>query len=536
MPGKSCGTILFNPVSIVHYRNVSRFAGALPGWSIKKIVNPDMPWFSDMKTGDNDLQFDRGLLPRRALDGVSAVVVFSAQPRVASSSLITEAAVKGVPVIAVEEVLQMMLEQGYVNEYFLPVDRIYAGSAYEKRGFTDFGIPGEAVEAAGNVFGHVEPGEIPDEKKDGIRRRLGIAPGRKVAVLSLAYQTPSGETLKIRKTLIETVSRGLPPDYTLVVKPHPAEQDGAVDNFIKECAPSAVTADRFIPIGDILAIADVLFNRGNSQVVIDAFNRKVPVIVVPSGRKTFFHGTLDSLVADDEEGVKRALEVIRSEGFKLYDGVMSLYRGPSPDEALRKVTAGIEQAARSGFIFERGQRLSDLAVYWAWMGYPSQASRVLRECGKTDAGPALSKLIRSKASEEDFGTLRRTWASRNYRMWLLKSMRIRQAFASGECLDEGLAEWLADYPPRMNREYFVDFTCMLCWSLLKSGRTQECADIFGRIRQEYGYLKFVQRLEAACNRGKAGADLLLWKICAVSGLKQAARNVLFEARTAARNI
>jgi hypothetical protein len=142
----------------------------------------------------------------------------------------------------------------------------------------------------------------------------------------------------------------------------------------------------------------------------------------------------------------------------------------------------------------------------------------------------------SKASEEDFGTLRRTWASRNYRMWLLKSMRIRQAFASGECLDEGLAEWLADYPPRMNREYFVDFTCMLCWSLLKSGRTQECADIFGRIRQEYGYLKFVQRLEAACNRGKAGADLLLWKICAVSGLKQAARNVLFEARTAARNI
>jgi len=535
MTERSCGTILFNPVSVVHYRNVSRFAGCLPGWSVKKIVNPDMPWFSRTRIDGNDLRFDRGLLPRRALDGVNAVVVFSAQPRPAPASLITEAAIKGIPVIAVEEVLQMMLEQGYVNEYFLPVDRLYAGSAYEKKGFTDFGIPAEAVDAAGNIFGHVEPGEVPASKKDEIRAGLGIGPGRKVAVLSLAYQTPSGETLKIRKRLIETVSRGLPADYVLVVKPHPAEQDGAVGDFIKGCAPSAVPADRFTPIGEVLAIADVLFNRGNSQVIIDAFNRKVPVIAVPAGRKTCFDGVLDAVVADDEEGIKKALELIGREGFELYGKVMSLYAGPSPDEALRKVSAGIEEAARSRFIFERSQRLSDLAVYWAWMGFPSQAARVLRECGQDGAGPALERLIRSKASAEDFEALKRTWASRNYRLWLLKSLRIRQAFTSGERLDGNTAKWLGDYPPRMNREYFVDFACMLCRDLLKSGMPAECENIFGRIRQEYGYLKLVQRLGAVCERARAGADPLLWKACAVSGLKQAARNVLFEIRMAARN-
>ncbi len=535
MPDSAGGTILFNPVSVVHYRNVPRFAGGLPGWKVKKIVNPDMPWSSKM-IDDDDIRFERGILPRKALDGVSAVVVFSSQPRVPSASLITGAAVRGIPVIAVEEVLQMMLEQGYVNEYFLPVDRLYAGSDYEKNGFTDFGIPGEAVESAGNVFGHVEPGEVPEEKKDAIRRRLGISPGRKVAVLSLAYQTPSGETLEVRRRLIETVSRGLPADYVLVVKPHPAEQDAGVCDFIKECAPSAAAADRFTPIGDILAIADVLLNRGNSQVVIDAFNRRVPVIVVPLGRRTFFHGLLDGVIADDEQGIKKAIELIGREGFKLYGVVTSLYAGSSADDVLRNVCAGIAQAARSRQVFERTQRLCDLAVYWAWMGYPSQAARILRECGHISARPALSRLIASRATTADFETLRDTWASRRYRAWLLKSMRIKQAFDSGERLDDNQTGWLADYPPRMNREYFVDFACMLCWCLLGSGRTAECADIFDKIREEYGYLKFVRCIGAACARGKAAPDLSLWKTCAVSGLKRSARNALFEMRMAIKNI
>ncbi|HPM43165.1 MAG TPA: hypothetical protein P5521_01260 [Candidatus Omnitrophota bacterium] len=536
MPGSSRGTILFNPVSVVHYRNVSRFAGVLDGWKIRKIVNPAMPWFSKARTDGDDLRFEGGLLPRKAFDGISAVVVFSAQPRTASASLITDATVKGIPVIAVEEVLQMMLEQGYVNEYFLPVDRLYAGSSYEKKGFTDFGIPEESVEAAGNIFGNVDARDISAEKKEGVRSGLGIAPGRKVAVLSLAYQTPSGETLKIRRSLIEIVYRGLPEDYTLIVKPHPAEQDAAVRDFVKGCAPSAVTADRFTPIGDILAIADVLFNRGNSQVIIDAFNRKVPVIVVPAGRKTFFHGRLDALIADDEHAVKRALGLICREGFGIYDAVTSLYAGPSADDALRKAASGINEAASSRFIFERSQRLSDLAVYWAWMGYPSRATGVLRECGCVEYLPALTRLIGSKATYQDFEELRNGWATRNYRMWLLKSMKIRQAYFSGERLDDNQVKWLADYPPRMNREYFVDFACMLCRNLFDSGRVKESGELFDKIKEEYGYLKFTQRLESALGRGKAGWDFILWKICAVDGLKRAARDMLLNIRTAVRNI
>lgn len=279
------GAILFNPVSMVHYRNVKLFDGRINGYKTRCVLNPRFPWFSGRDKIDYEASYlinDR--LKEEAFDGVKAVVVFSAQARLTPCCLIQEAALRSIPVIAIEEVYQMMLEQGYVNEYFLPVDHLFAGSDYERQKFMDFGVPPEAVETAGCMFAY--PHNVPD--KGALKAKLGLRDSGGVATLSLAYQTPSGETLEVRRKLLEFISENLPERYELIVKPHPAEQDGDIAAFVKRFAPRAKTADKFTPIGDILSITDVLLNRGNSQVVIDALRRKISVIAVPMGREIFF--------------------------------------------------------------------------------------------------------------------------------------------------------------------------------------------------------------------------------------------------------
>jgi hypothetical protein len=114
-----------------------------------------------------------------------------------------------------------------------------------------------------------------------------------------------------------------------VEKPHPAEQTVQSADFIKGCASIGCTGRIVLtPIGEVLAIADVLFNRGEfSGIIATPLNRKVPVIAVPAGRKTFFDGVLEAVVADDEEGIKKALELIGREGFELLrQGHVSLCR------------------------------------------------------------------------------------------------------------------------------------------------------------------------------------------------------------------
>lgn len=522
MPAMSRGTILFNPVSTVHYRNISIFQERMPGWKIRKLINPRMPWFSGRIPSEEEAQFSRsGSLPEKVFDDVKAVVVFSAQPRVPSAGLISAAALEGIPVLAVEEVLQMMLEQGYVNEYFLPVDRLFAGSEYERKGFIDFGVPADSVEAAGRVFGQVKSEVTDPRKRSWLVDKLGLDGTKKVAVLSLAYQTPSGETLEIRKQLIGTVARGLPGEYELVVKPHPAEQDIQVGRFIKEVAPSAKVADRFTPIGDVLSIADVLFNRGNSQVIIDAFNRKIPVVVVPVGRKTFFHGVFDEVIADSKKGVADALRTISEKGFAAYEPLIRLYSGASPEDAAKRAVDGILDAALGGRLFEREERLADLSVYWSWMGYSGRSKVLLDEARKKldrEVCEALERLELSRASEADMEILR-GWGSRRYRLWLLQSMRIKQLFISGARIGGAEAQWLADYPPRMNREYFVDYTSMLLWCLLRSGMKEEYNGILGKIYGEYSHLKCVNDLKKSGSEGCGILDCGYWRMRARSAVK-----------------
>jgi len=507
------GVVLFNPVSIVHYRNIKLFDGHIGGYRTRCVLNPKFPWFSKRDKSDYEVSYMAGgrALPG-VFDGVKAMVVFSAQPRAASCHLIQEAALRSIPVIAIEEVYQMMLEQGYVNEYFLPVDHLFAGSGYEREKFVDFGIPAESVEVTGCIF------DYPPTHTDRIalRERLGLAGNNRVATLSLAYQTPSGETLEVRRKLLEIVSESLPEGYDLVVKPHPAEQDEDIASYVKRFAPRAKVADKFSPIGDILSITDVLLNRGNSQVIINALQRKVPVIAIPMGRKIFLEGLLDRVVVKDADGLKKAFAAVSAEGFDLYEPVFARYLNITASEALKTALSRIKDIADNKKVLRREPRLFEIALFWAWMGYVSQAKDLLKKIYCMDGARGLplddiGRLISFKADDE---TIRRliAWSGPGYRGWVVRSLWIKAKYMTMSGFSREEKESLGDFPPRANREYFIPAAVMLCWCYLRAGMRDEFKSIFGKVSDEYWYLKEVEALDKmAGSSSPAFGKLGYWK-------------------------
>ena len=140
MPQNSAnkGWLLFNPVSVIHYNYIKIFKERLPGWPIKCILNPSFPWFKSQKQFDYPhVFFEKNLVPDGVLANVRAIIMFTAQARVAPCHLIEQATLRSIPVIAIEETHQMLLEQGMMNEYFLPVDHLLVASDYERKCFLE---------------------------------------------------------------------------------------------------------------------------------------------------------------------------------------------------------------------------------------------------------------------------------------------------------------------------------------------------------------------------------------------------------------
>src|SRR3989338_1029088 len=337
--------LLINPVSTVHDRNINIFSEFLPEWKLRRLYNPNLKWFYDKKNciAENAVWFLKsGRLPGNVFDNVKAVVLFSAQPRIPHLNLIQEAALRKIPVIAVEEVYQMAFEQGYVNEYFIPVDRLLAASEYERKRFIAIGIAEEAVETTGCIFRYSKPQNRDMQQREELKRRLRVSADKKIATLCLAYLSNLGETLEIRKRLLKILSEGLPEEYELIIKPHPAEDDANFAEFVNTYAPGAKIVNQHISINELLGITDVLFNRGNSQVLIDAIQRDIAVAVIPVGRKILFNTILEEVIVKRSEDVRKVLEHIQRMGTGLYKRILE-YFPIIPEEAVRKTIRSEER-------------------------------------------------------------------------------------------------------------------------------------------------------------------------------------------------
>lgn len=495
--------ILFNPVSPVHYRNMECFKDLEKDWDFTIIVNPCFPWFRKKDFLYKHFYFRHNRVPDEAFENVKAVVVFTAQQRIPACHLIQEAAFRSIPVIAVEEVYQMMFEQGYVNEYFVPVDKFLVASDFERTKFLESGIDEKALEVTGYLFGKKNGFKVEEVEKKRIRESLKIKDSSKVALLSLACLTKIFETEKVRRTILDTVTKGLDERYKLIIKPHPAEEVKNID-MIKRLAPEAIIADKNLSIKELLSISDVLFNRGNSNVVAEAISMDKPVILVPAGRETLFHGFMDKVIVKDSSEVSYLLKNLKNIDINEYKDVLKKYIGGIDQKKAHLDTiARIQEIIETNECRDRESRLLKIGLLWGWMGCSQEGLRTILKLDNIneDLRSSIYKLISFTAVKEDLDTIKEVFGS-GYMKWIVQSLWIKALYIKDRKILRGDMDWLTDFPPRMNREAFLHYIFMFIWISFRSGFEKEASSLFRNIHDEYSGFKQIDRLLKICDKKK----------------------------------
>lgn len=485
--------LLINPINVVHDRSIPDFRRWLPEWDVRCIYNPKFPWFAGKSKNsvEGEFLFRNGCVSSAALKDVAAVVLFTAQPRIPSCNLIQAAAINSIPVVVIEETFQMALEQEYVNNYFLPVDRLFAASDYERDAFLRSGVPTGSVETTGCIFTYRERPASDPARKERLLWKFGLSGKKRVASLTIRYLTPHGETAEVRDAIIACVCKGLPAGYELLIKPHPGDQSKNIEALIRRLAPSAKVADAITPFDDILDVTDVLFDRGNSQVVMDALQRNIPVVIVPMGRKTLFHGLADEVIISRADEIPFILDRIGREGMALYRHVFESHLSMKPKDAFRQTIRRIGEVAGNKELYDPARRIVELSLFWAWMGYPRRGVAILRYADHvlgidSKIAGSLERLTLLRACRDDVVMLSK-WTGSGYRQALLQSLWIKSLYMKRCSLSDKDMEWLADYPPQMNKAYFLPFAQMLRWLLLRSGRNAESGKLGSLLYSEYMY-------------------------------------------------
>jgi len=498
-------TLLFNPINAVHDTNVNVFRNILPEWNMRCIYNPKFPWFSGKNKRDSKdaFYFTKGhfqCIPRGVFDGVKAVILFTSQTRVPPCNLIQEAQARSIPVIVIEEVYQMMLEQGFVTNYVLPADHIFVASDYERESFIKMGVPKDVVETTGCMLDCRDLREEAPSSTVALKKKLNISADKKVLTLCLASLTPSGETIEVRKKLLSCVSKGLPDSYEFLIKPHPYERDKNFNNFVMQHAPNATIADRHIAFDRILSISDIVLNRGNSQVIIDALQKGLPVAVVPAGRKTAFHGLLDEFIINESKDLPRVINSIETNSSGIYDEVFQKYLSVAPQRVMENVASRIREIIEKSELYKPDQRPLELSLFWAWMGYDKKARQTLIEAltrvGNNMLIGSMLRLVSCKATRDDLAYLKE-WCGSGYKEWILQSLWIKSLYLTGKKMDSLDNNWFSNFPPRMNRAEFLNYAIFLYWCYINSGMIEESEVLLDKLYEEFSALKNVKKLKSS---------------------------------------
>jgi hypothetical protein len=261
--------VLFYPTGIVHYRNLEILKRNLPGFKFRVIVEP---WVKEKAAEvlDNIDGVDRVFVENNRVpekvwrEHMDILFLSMAYPNRFRLHLVDEAAKRNIPVIAIEEVNQLALNDGIINHYFLPLDYLGVPSEVEKEKFMELGISEEEVIVTGWPFFDKEAAAAPGHGgEDDGKEQYGV-PGeseKKYCLLVLGslkeQDMVSLETRGVRHKILEVISAGLPGDYRLLIKPHPIETESGLED-IRSQVPGAVLLDPKFPIEPLLARADVV--------------------------------------------------------------------------------------------------------------------------------------------------------------------------------------------------------------------------------------------------------------------------------------
>ncbi len=170
----------------------------------------------------------------------------------------------------------------------------------------------------------------------------------------------------------------------------------------------------------------------------------------------------------------------------------------------------------------------ELALFWAFSGH---AQRGLISIEKLETRTAISgsmaRFICGKSSREDLNMLKE-WARSPYMNRILQSLWVKSLYVSDGRISEDDRDWLADFPPRMNREYFVPFASMLGWLYLRNGLHEDVETLANMLKDEYAHESDILQIRKALqDKREYVSDARYWKTRFKNNLKNFAKRCVY---------
>ena len=503
--------IVYYPVGTVHMRNLDLLAQALPDFQFR-VFYPRQTWFApdEVRKYPYEHVFDQGdKIPEELFKGdVRALILTIAAVEGTIAKLITAAFERSIPVIAIEEVIQLALNQGVINHYLMPVDHLLVASEYERDALLQLGVTPEKVQATGWPFYSKLINRASPERQLALRKRWGLPADKKIAVLCLSSlkrsaEDCSSESPAMRHQLLSLVKQSLPDEFYLVIKLHPNENVDSARKVIAPYFPDATIIEGSTGIDEALDIADVCLNRGNSQVVIEALLRGIPVLALPCGIPTLFDDFTDNVVIRSSEELEKALNHLYDGERFDYQPVMDTHFPWTPEQALQRTAKRIREIAGNHILTRREQDWLDLALYYGFLGECEEGIKILDRMQAQDHTSnelisSMIRLLREQATMTDLELLS-SQLNASYQRPLLLSLWIQQLYHSKRSISaQKLAIIERDYPfpPMVNPHDYLRYAIMLGDIYLSVGDKESMNQLFARVKEQYGFFDAVKDLSA----------------------------------------
>lgn len=479
----SKGTVLYYAVGPVHPRNMQLIASQLPDWDFHMAYEPSVPWFTSEQLAK--IPFPQvGLIDDQVpcdLDAhtYSAVIFSTTQPRSAPMNLLSWALRNRLPTIAIEESNQLALNNCTVNNYLLPVDHVFVASAFEREHMIAAGVPQHRIHLTGWPF-YLGP-LVPTPASPLKKTELGLDPNKRTSLLILTKLNDVGETPQVRRRQFELLAAGLPSAYQLVVKPHPIEDPADLMAYIRAFTPNAKVLSGALPIHSVLDAVDIVFNRGVSQVAIEALIRSIPVVVLDTGDQSPFHSLVPQVVLKNADDISTVLGRFASldDPMAVFRPLLEVHLPYSPPQSLREACGNIERISEQRLCDPNPiAQWGDLAMYHAWKSDRRTALTYIDSLPSGKWSPQINSLrclLARTASRDDLLLLQTRFAG-SYLEDVLRCLWVDCLLHNKHSWRSEDNAWLNQLPSKTNPWLFFDHCLHWMAFLLSSGKTMTARD------------------------------------------------------------
>ena len=397
-PQPNSPLLLFYPTSPVHVTDMRLVMQHMSEWRFVGILYS--PWAKRTpgidvalrQNGIDYLELDEAATLANKLPTDTSVLLLGTAVDYFALDLMAWAKQRERPIVAIEEVAQLALNQRDMNNYDAPFDRFFLASAEEKRGYVELGFPVDQLCVSG-LLANDRSGQADEDPKRNIWERIGLGAGETAIVYTTS---PLKHRLMIHNkddrafresvlTQIATVSRRT--GRIIVVKLHPNEDLKTEREKIHEIIPNAIVIGREMGIDELFSITGVLVNRGNSQTCLDAVLRGIPTVIPACGLRTLFHYDGGAYIVEEMCNLAEAIETALANGAPDSSQVRARHFYRPPEGVGRLIAREISALAGAASPADE--------LFWTWL------IKSMLFVGRHDRALQLSETIESRTAWQE---------------------------------------------------------------------------------------------------------------------------------------